>query len=243
VTKIKSVVFILAWLATFGLYMGYTNYARSQEWDDGSVAVGALFVHVGIVTVDHPFCTATVVPSRKGNLLITAAHCLGTVPVADIRFAPFYHNGVAPFGEYAVTSQTFAPGWNQDGDPNSDVAFLTVAGNVQRRVGAEQLGYSSPTPRRVTVDGYSAPNGETVCTAAPTTISVRGKQQMRFACPGFLYGSSGGPFLVRINHQSGHGTIVGVLGGFHNGGDSSSVSYSSPFGWAVHKLYARLRVR
>ena len=242
-TKIRSVAFVLVWVVTLGLYTSYRNYTRNQVWDHGSVAVGALFVHVGFMTVHHPFCTATVVPSRKGNLLITAAHCLGTVPVADIRFAPFYHNGVAPFGEYAAASQTFLPAWNHDGDANSDVAFLTVAGNVQRRTGAEQLGYSSPTPSRVTVDGYSAANGETVCTVAPTTIRVRGKQQMRFACPGFLAGSSGGPFLVRINHQSGHGTIVGVLGGFHNGGDSNSVSYSTPFGKAIHYLYARLKIR
>jgi hypothetical protein len=243
-TKIRSVAFILVWLVTFGLYMGYTNYSKSQAWDRGSPAVGALFVRIGVITVHHPFCTATVVPSRKGNLLITAAHCLGIVPVNNMTFAPFYHNGAAPFGEYAVTSQTFVPGWKQDGDPNSDVAFLTVAGNVQRRAGAEQLGYSSPTPGRVTVDGYSAPDGETVCTAAPTTISVRGEQQMRFACPGFLAGSSGGPFLVGItSRQSGPGTIVGVLGGFQNGGASNSVSYSAPFGWNVHEVYDRLKVR
>jgi hypothetical protein len=242
-TKIRSVAFIVVWLVTFGLYVSYTDYTKGQVWDHGSAPVGALFIHVGGITVDRPFCTATVVPSRKGNLLITAAHCLGTIPVTDIRFAPFYHNGVAPFGEYAVTSQTFAPGWIQEGDPNSDVAFLTVAGNVQRRAGAEQLGYSSPTPRRVTVDGYSTPDGEMICTASPTTMSVRGEQQLRFACPGFLAASSGGPFLVSINHQSGLGTIVGVLGGFQNGGKSSSLSYAAPFGRAIHELYARVRAR
>ena len=33
------------------------------------------------------------------------------------------------------------------------------------------------------------------------------------------------------------GTIVGVIGGYQEGGDSSSVSYSAYFGSAVQKLY------
>jgi hypothetical protein len=33
------------------------------------------------------------------------------------------------------------------------------------------------------------------------------------------------------------GTIVGVIGGYEEGGDTSSVSYSAYFGSAVQKLY------
>jgi hypothetical protein len=47
-----------------------------------------------------------------------------------------------------------------------------------------------------------------------------------------------GPFLTDISRQSGLGTIVGVIGGYQHGGSASSMSYSSPFGGVLHKLYA-----
>jgi hypothetical protein len=227
-------------LALFALYATYMQTRADARWDGGSAAVGALFVHALGTTVTAPFCTASIVPSPQGNLLITSAHCLGRVPAADIVFAPSYHNGISPFGNWRVTGQVFAPGWFPGDNPNADFAFLTVHGNVQARAGTERLGRSSPVPASVTLEGYSLAGGLTVCTRTPTTIEVRHQQQLKFSCDGFLNGASGGPFLTDISKQSGMGVIVGVVGGYQQGGDSADISYSSPFNGALMSLYHKI---
>jgi hypothetical protein len=224
-------------VTVFSLYAFVVQTRSNAQWDRGSGAVGALFVRALGLTVAAPFCTASIVPSPRGNLLITAAHCLGKVPMADITFAPFYHAGISPFGNWKVTGQVFAPRWYPGGDPNSDFAFLTVNGDVQARAGAEQLGLSSPFPASVTVEGYSVAGGLKVCTKKPATIEVEHQRQLKFSCLGFLNGSSGGPFLTGISKRSGLGTIVGVVGGYQQGGNSPDVSYSSPLSGAIMSLY------
>ena len=65
---------------------------------NGTTAVGALFTVVNGKLVAH-FCTASVVHSRAGNLLITAAHCV-------------FRNKQPPRGSLA-----FVPGLPQRQDP------------------------------------------------------------------------------------------------------------------------------
>jgi hypothetical protein len=60
---------------------------------------------------------------------------------------------------------------------------------------------------------------------------------MRFDCAGYTDGTSGGPFLARWDAATGRGTIIGVIGGYEQGGDIASVSYSPRFGRAVQELY------
>ena len=40
-----------------------------------------------------------------------------------------------------------------------------------------------------------------------------------------------------LSARTGTGTIVGVIGGYQQGGDTPAVSYSSYLGDAVHELY------
>jgi hypothetical protein len=63
---------------------------------------------------------------------------------------------------------------------------------------------------------------------------------VQFDCPGYSNASSGAPFLTDINPRTGQGTVVGVIGGYQQGGDIPSVSYSSPIGPVLHRLYQRL---
>ena len=65
-------------------------------------------------------------------------------------------------------------------------------------------------------------------------------QLNQFGCQGFLNGSSGGPFLTGISRKSGLGTIVGVVGGYQQGGNSPDVSYSSPLSSAIMSLYQEI---
>ena len=201
----------------------------------GSSAVGVL-----LVRHQHPFCTASVVSSPRGDLILTAAHCLGHKLAPTLMFAPSYYDGIAPLGEWHVTGQVFAPRWFPFGDVNQDFAFLTVHGDVQTRAGSEKLGYSAPVPPSVRLEAYSLTGQLTVCNRRPGIIQAAGQQQLRLACPGFKNASSGGPFLIDINQNSGLGTIVGIIGGYQQGGDSPSVSYSSPFAAVLHHLYSSM---
>jgi hypothetical protein len=198
----------------------------------GSRAVGVL------LRGRRPFCTASIVDSPRGNLVLTAAHCLGKTLAPTLMFAPYYNDHRAPLGEWHVTGQVFPPGWQPYGNVNEDFAFLTVSGDVQARAGAERLGFSWPVPARVRVEAYSLTGALTVCSRRPGTITADGQVQLSFACPGFANASSGGPFLTGVQGGAGLGTIVGIIGGYQRGGSSPALSYSSPFGVVLHQLYA-----
>ncbi len=58
-----------------------------------------------------------------------------------------------------------------------------------------------------------------------------------FASPADGDTSSGSPLLVQVNQATGEGTVAGVIGGYQQGGDSPSVSYSIAFGSNVGTLY------
>ncbi|MET9573903.1 hypothetical protein ABZY34_33230, partial [Streptomyces virginiae] len=62
---------------------------------------------------------------------------------------------------------------------------------------------------------------------------------LRIACTGYPGGTSGGPFLLRLDGRTGTGDVVGVIGGWKTGGDTSDVSYSSYFGTDIRKLYEK----
>jgi hypothetical protein len=223
----------LAVIVAFTLCLNVLAQAREHAQVRGSSAVGAL------LRGRRPFCTASIVNSPRGNLIITAAHCLGRRLASTLMFAPYYHDERAPFGEWHVTGQVFPPGWFPYGNVNQDFAFLTVRGDVQARAGAESLGFSLPAPASVRVEAYSLAGRLTICDRRPGVIAAAGQQQLSFACPGYANASSGGPFLTDIS-KKGLGTIVGIIGGYQRGGSSPSMSYSSPFGTVLHQLYSSM---
>ncbi len=206
---------------------------------DGSGAVGALVIMNRNGTVNRAFCTASVVSSPAGNLILTSAHCLGRVPVSAMAFVPGYRGSSdqAPSGVWRVTAQTFPPHWFPGGNINLDFAFLTVHGDVQAKAGSEALGSSSPVPASVQVIGYTVAGDPVTCTRPPTTITAAGHRQLKFSCGGYDAEASGGPFLVNVSATTGNGTVIGVVGGYQQGGDTPAISYSSPFSADIEAVY------
>ncbi len=198
--------------------------------------VGPLFPSAGATI--H-VCTASVVDSPGGDLLITAAHCV-VGRGAGLVFVPGYDNGREPYGRWTVVAAYAAPAWTGSQDPHDDVAFLKVAPHtvhgktveVQQVTGANRLA-SAPAPgRRVTVVGYALGGRDApiVCDAT----STRDQGYPRFACGGYVAGTSGGPWLTGTAAQR---QVVGVIGGLHQGGCRPNVSYSAPFGAVTAALY------
>jgi len=205
---------------------------------EGTPAIGALFrvTHGGLA--GH-FCTATVVASPAKDLVITAAHCVYGQQPGHIAFVPGYRNSSQPYGTWIVRRIVVDPGWRAWRNPNRDVAFLVVGRpgrpGVQDRTGGERLGTGWPARAWVHVVGY--PDGEQWPVICANRTHPFGRHQLRFDCGGYPDGTSGGPFLARWNGAAGTGTVIGVIGGYEQGGYLESVSYSPRFGHAIRSLY------
>ena len=204
----------------------------------GTAAVGALFTssdgHLG----SH-FCTASVVDSPAGNLAVTAAHCV-TGKALSVVFVPGYHNGQAPYGTWRVTRVFTDVAWSASADPDDDVAFLQLEPNadgvnVESVTGAERLKAGSSDRALVKVIGYPSGTDEPVG-CVNWTRELRSTQR-EFDCGGYPDGTSGGPFLTDVSSAAGKGMVIGVIGGYQQGGDTDAVSYSIVFGANVASLY------
>lgn len=189
---------------------------------------GALFQDSGGVLGRH-FCTAAVVASPAGNLLISSAHCLSGEAPATVAFAPGYHSGQFPYGTFPLTRIFTNQAWATHHNIDDDVAFLRVGTDIQKRTGALALA-TGIGPRMSTVIGYPDGQSRPVTCTARATWHTR-LHQMKFVCGGYPDGTSGGPWItggMRVN---------GVIGGYQMGGRVSWISYSPYFGQAIRSLY------
>jgi V8-like Glu-specific endopeptidase len=207
---------------------------------NGMAAVGALFTRSNGTLGSH-FCTASVVSSPAGNLLITAAHCLlgrSLSPAGSVVFAPGYHNGKFPHGTWTVTKEYVDAAWSKTQDPDDDVAFLVAGGRstpIQRVTGAETLQIDEPA-QVVRAIGYPDQTSGPIACTAPARDFDHG-QEMVFDCADYTDGTSGGPFLAHVNASTGQGWVIGVIGGYEEGGDTPDVSYSPRFSPGILALY------
>ena len=206
---------------------------------NGTPAVGALFTISGGQLGTH-FCTASVVDSPVQDLVITAAHCLHGKQPGQVAFVPEYHRHQQPYGTWTVTRVFVDAAWESSENPNDDVAFLVVSqpGNsapVQQLTGGEKLATGWKAVQFVQVIGY--PDGRQRPITCSAWTRAFGTRQMEFDCGGYTDGTSGGPFLANVHPATGLGAVTGVIGGYEQGGDTPSVSYSARFGQAVRNLY------
>jgi hypothetical protein len=203
--------------------------------------VGALFTASAGKLGTH-FCTASVVHSAGGDLAVTAAHCMSGVQGQQVVFVPGYANGKEPYGVWPVAAVYTDQGWQSSQNPDDDVAFLRLSDTkggvpVENVTGAERLGTGWPTPALVRVVGYPGDADQPLsCVNWAKSFSAT---QLEFDCDGYTDGTSGGPFLVATSGASGQGTVIGVIGGYEQGGDTAEVSYAAAFGAAVKALYQR----
>ncbi len=225
-------------LSAIAKHPGTTRTAKPSSLNG---LVGALFTHNS--DGDH-FCTASVVDSAGQNLIITAAHCVYdpiTGQSSDLVFIPGYRNGEAPNGVWPLVSVTVDQSWKDSGNPDLDVAFAIVqpqnGKQVQQVLGANTLGINKGFQLPVRVTGYPS-SGDVPITCSNNT-TAQSSTQLRIDCPDYTGGTSGSPWITDLNPATRSGTVVGVIGGYQQGGDSPDTSYSSYFGDQVLALYAR----
>lgn len=206
-----------------------------------ALRVGALFEHDA--SGNH-FCTASVVSSPGKDLLITAAHCINGGQGSggynsDIVFIPDYRDGQEPFGVWTPAKLLVAPQWANSSDPDFDVGFVVLqphdGENIQQVLGGNRLGTDLGYQYLVHVTGY--PESADVPITCVNWTSRFSDTQLKFDCAGYSSGTSGSPWVTDFSPGSHTGTIVGVIGGYQEGGNTDSVSYSVRFGPAIQQLY------
>ncbi|WP_405452830.1 hypothetical protein [Streptomyces erythrochromogenes] len=207
------------------------------------------------------FCTASVVASPGRNLVISAAHCLLGSDTQQVAFVPQYTRAKPrPFGMFPVvrTAAGRSKIWidqryRTQGVNRAaalDVAFAQVGPGPKGRRVQDVVGGN----RLVTGAGYAHARATLIghpSTAARPRLCVNRTTKytstdaripgsfLRIACTGYPGGTSGGPFLLRLDGRTGTGDVVGVIGGWKTGGDRPEVSYSSYFGTDIRKLYEK----
>jgi V8-like Glu-specific endopeptidase len=213
--------------------------SRNGQAFAGTAAVGPLFT-TSAGKLGRHFCTASVVHSPDGDLAITAAHCVsGTSSTVD--FVPGYDNGATPYGVWTVTKVYVDQAWSSSSSPDDDFAFLRISqpGSsvpVEDVTGAEQLATGSPASRQlVQVIGY--PNSSNQPVTCQNLLREPMAGQIEFDCGDYTDGTSGGPFLAEVNQATGQGMVIGVIGGYQQGGYTPQISYSAVLSANAAALY------
>lgn len=216
-----------------------STQARSAQADP---TVAALF-HASSETLDHT-CTASVISSTAGDLLITAAHCVtGTGNGTGITVAPGYDAGATPYGVWSVTGVFVDSAWQTSQPDSEDFAILRVAPKVvdgttrelQDVTGANTLADTPGPTTLVTVQGFNTGVDDHAISCTNRLQFTAGEPTLR--CEGYVDGSSGSPWIVV--GSDGLPRVTGVIGGLNQGGCTSQISYSPVFGAAVRNLVAR----
>jgi V8-like Glu-specific endopeptidase len=213
----------------------------SHTWT-GSPVVGALFLSNG--SGSH-YCTASVVDTPKKSLLLTAAHCLyGSGGWAkNVAFVPRYSRGSRPYGTWTVRYMYVDSRWKTKRDPDLDFGFAALGTRKGKRianvVGADHLVTDQGYTDKVRVIGYPMKKYASVdkpiyCNA---TTHKAFKYQIRFDCGGFYGGTSGSPWIKNYNTKTRRGDVLGVIGGYQEGGKYDWRSYSPVFDKDIRHLY------
>ena len=228
---------LLAAAAMVSLAAGTASAAPKTTW---SSPIGVL---AGSNSGSGHYCSGSVVDSPHHNVVLTAAHCVWDTDPAKtaVWFLPNFHDGKpdGTYGSYRATKivvpakykqwrATHPAPAGQDRTNPYDFAFLIVNGDVQGRTGA-----LSPVVNlnvhniATTVAGYNHPSGNlSVCRSTANGWSFQGNWYVQVNCPTVALsgGTSGGPFIETNTNK-----VIGVMGGYQEGGPTPYVEYSSWF--------------
>jgi hypothetical protein len=192
--------------------------------------VGALFLGAG----DLHTCTAAVLHSSVGNLILTAAHCLASDYPAT--FVPGFNGQADPSKIWTIDAVYLDPRWLSGRNPAADFAIARVGrhsgGSLESDTGTGlTLAMAPDAGTLVRVVGYPlAVGGPPIGCSAATGNGPEGSPSLH--CSGLTDGTSGAPWLKNSR-------VVGLIGGLHGGGCDGTISYSPPFDGRVVDLLRR----
>ncbi|MBS1694411.1 MAG: trypsin-like serine protease [Actinobacteria bacterium] len=195
--------------------------------------IGAIFLGA----TDLHTCSASVLDTATGDLILTAAHCL--VQDVDSTFVAGFDDSAADDETWRIDTVYLDPRWVADQDPLADFAIARVSRAAGDDVeafagGGLTIGLAPPPGTAVTVTGYGLGigGGPIRCAA----VAARAEREFPSVdCAGLVPGVSGAPWTTGARGS----TVVGLVGGLDGGGCEDDVSYSPPFDAAITRLLAR----
>ncbi|MBJ3807072.1 hypothetical protein JGB26_08050 [Streptomyces flavofungini] len=187
-----------------------------------STAVGKLvFEHAG-GKPDH--CTATAVDSDSEILVLTAAHCLHEGPggtwTKNVVFIPAREGGSDPFGRFGAWNVATSALWSSGAEPDweHDCGLVVTNDNAQGETvldaaGGYRIVPDARTGEEVSVMGCSGPpydgeHQEFCQDLIEPTVPPMNMWQVE--CPNMTPGSSGSPWLLDYDYDTGSGCIGGL---------------------------------
>jgi V8-like Glu-specific endopeptidase len=208
------------------------------------------------------FCSASVVPSRGKNLLVTAGHCLwnettGKPQAGSWQFVPGYYakggKGYAPYGVYTASRWWAYNAWIKKQNWRYDFAFMKLrkgargyrgAGrNVQSNVGAMGIAWNQKPNRTYVSIGYDAErkygwdNGSSAYYRKGKGRWISSWAQLDLLHKFSTGGASGGPWLIKYSSRK----RIGIVDGVNSRSNRKSTATSAYFGTALRKLYYSVR--
>jgi V8-like Glu-specific endopeptidase len=202
-------------------------------------AVGAL----SGADVSSHHCTASIVNSPKGNVIVTAAHC--AFGKQQLFFTPAYQDGHAPYGTWRVLSAYIYNEWRSQHDITNagspfDYAFLVVESHdgksLEEVTGASLHLKTDIQPQPVVVAGYPDRSNSKYKDQLYTCDSQSDFEKqswMHLLCDGIPNGFSGGPWIA-----AGSTDLVGLIGGYGQDlPDTDPNNYSVRFSTRVKQLF------
>ncbi|PRY18577.1 trypsin-like serine peptidase [Kineococcus rhizosphaerae] len=226
------------------------SVSRATTWTGTAVpTVGRLYFTQGRGKYE---CSASSVASPRGNVVVTAGHCVteGGLASTNVVFVPGLTPTSEPNGRFSVTKLFTTAQW-KNGDQasaaalNYDVGFAVVATGTNGKslrdtVGAYDVEFSDALGQ-VTVLGYPGQgptadgntlqfcsglqfvdNGDDATTDHATQCDLAG-------------GSSGGPWLRGFDAARRTGTVTSVVSFSYD--DGSGILYGPRFGDVVQAVY------
>lgn len=200
------------------------------------------------------YCSASVVNSAHHNVVLTAAHCVwNDVNLKNpIWFLPDFANGRPndTYGRWQVTKVIISSKYRHLTSSPYDFAFLVLkpfqGGNAQDRTGAlNPAANVNAHNTATTIAGYNGNMGSLSWCRSQTNIAkpggvsyLYGKCAKASSDPeGLGDGTSGGPFI-----ETGTTRVVGIMGGFDQGGPDAWNEYSAWFQGDFVSLYNQAKV-
>ena len=209
-----------------------------------SATVGRAFFHNPVNGFDYS-CSASALNSGSKELVLTAGHCVhggaGGTWMTNWVFVPLYNYGSQPYGQWSAKYFTTFNSWISSSDLNRDVAMVTMwpnaSGALVNVVGGNGLAWNWGFYNPVTILGYPAEypyDGGWQWACQGTTTRFGSEYKVALQC-GFTGGSSGSPWLLQYDNNTGLGYANGAM---------STLDYST--GWnrasyfddSVYNMYA-----
>lgn len=193
----------------------------------GAVFLGASDLHT---------CTGSVLDSARGDLILTAAHCLADG--IDATFVAGFDDQSSSADTWQIDTIYLDPRWVAAQDPLADFAIARVSSaagdSIESRIGGGLALGPAPAPgTTVAVTGYGVGVGGGPIRCRSATATTAGFPSL--SCSGLVAGVSGAPWTTGAQGS----TVTGLVGGLDGGGCDDAVSYSPPFDGAITRLLTR----